>query len=124
MPQGATLQVHGYQQFMRELALADRAQQRAWRNELRKAGDHVRLEGASLFAPTDARSAAGYRVVVRQRGVAVEQKLRRTTGQHPEFGGLQMREALVPALERNEAATERAIEQAMENICDRFNGSI
>lgn len=118
---GATLQVHGYRQFMQALQLADKESRKAARDELRKAAEHVRLDGAQLFAPTDARSAAGYRTRVRQRGVAVEQSLRRTTGTRPNFGGLQMRRALLPALERNEERTVRETEDALERICDRFN---
>lgn len=53
-----------------------------------------------LFSNYDVHSAMGYKIRVRARGVAVEQSLRRTTGEHPFFGTLQMEQALVPALER------------------------
>jgi len=118
---GATLQVKDFTLFMQALARADKATQKAAREEIRKAGDHVKLDGARLFGPTDAKSAAGYRTRVRQRGVAVEQSLRKTTGKHPNFGGLQMRRALLPALDANEARTNQALEQALDRVCDRFN---
>jgi len=121
MPQGSTLQIKGYTQLMQALAQADKASRKAVRDELRQAAEHVRLDGAMLFAPTDARSAAGYRTRVRQRGVAVEQSLRKTTGKHPNYGGLQMRRALEPALDRNEDRTVREMEAALERVCDRFN---
>jgi hypothetical protein len=121
MAQGATLQVHGYRQLMQALARTDKATRKAVRDELRQAGEHVRLEAGARFATTDPRSAAGYRTRVRQRGVAVEQSLRRTTGQHPGYGALQMRRALEPALYSNEARTVREMEQAIDRICDRFN---
>src|SRR4029077_2844224 len=95
--QAATLQVKGYTQLMQALAQSDKASRKAVRDELRKAAEHVRLDGATLFAPTDAKSAAGYRTRVRQRGVAVEQSLRKTTGQHPEFSALQVRRASTTA---------------------------
>jgi hypothetical protein len=121
MPQGATLQVHGYQQLMQALAKADKASRKAVRDELRQAAEHVRVEAGLRFATTDPRSSSGYKTRVRQRGVAVEQSLRRTTGRHPEFGALQMRRALVPALDANEERTVREMEQALERVCDRFN---
>jgi hypothetical protein len=121
MPQGATLQVHGYQQLMQALAKADKATRKTVRDELRQAAEHVRVEAGLRFATTDAKSARSYRTRVRQRGVAVEQSIRRTTGRHPEFGALQMRRALVPALTANEERTIREMEQALDRVCDRFN---
>jgi hypothetical protein len=121
MPEGATLRVDGYRQLMQALARSDAASRKAVRDELRVAGEHVRQDAGSRFSRYDARSAAGYKTRVRQRGVAVEQSLRRTTGKHPEFGSLQMRRALVPALEGNEEATVRAMDEALDRICDRFN---
>src|SRR4029077_5411838 len=98
MAQGATLRVEGYRQLMQALAKSDKATRKAVRDELRHAGDQVKTGASLRFARTDARSAAGYRTRVRQRGVAVEQSLRKTTGKHPEFGALQMRRALIPSL--------------------------
>ena len=121
MPQGATLQVHGYTQLMQALAQSDKASRKAVRDELRSAADHVRVEATARFASTDARSAAGYRTRVRQRGVAVDQSLRKTTGKRPQFGALQMRRALVPALDANEQRTVTEMEAALERVCDRFN---
>ena len=121
MPQGATLQIVGYREFMRGLAGCDRATKRSVRAVLRRAGDAVKADASGRFAPVDARSAAGYRTVVRQRGIAVEQSIRRTTGQHPEYGALQMRRALIPALDDNEERTYQAIERAMDDIALTFN---
>jgi hypothetical protein len=121
MPQGTTLRVDGYRQLMQALAKSDKASRKAVRDELRAAGDHVRVEAGARFASTDGRSALGYRTRVRQRGVAVEQAIRRTTGRHPEFGALQMRRALVPALDANEERTNREMEAALDRVCDRFN---
>jgi hypothetical protein len=121
MPQGSTLQVHGYQQLMQALAKSDKASRKAVRDELRAAAEHVRVEAGVRFATTDPRSARSYKTRVRQRGVAVEQSIRRTTGRHPEFGALQMRRALVPALTANEERTIREMEAALDRVCDRFN---
>jgi hypothetical protein len=121
MPERATLRVEGYRQLMQALQLADKGSRKAVRDELRQAGELVRSDAVALFAPVDARSAAGYRTRVRQTGVVVEQSLRKTTGRHPEYGKLQMQRALLPSLQANEAATVREMEQALDRICDRFN---
>jgi Holliday junction resolvasome RuvABC endonuclease subunit len=84
------------------------------RPALRQVGEIVRREGQALFERYDPKSAAGYRVVVRMRGVAVEQRYRRTTGEHPEFGPLQMEKALVPALEANEENVTEAVDRLID----------
>lgn len=119
--QGATVQVKDFRLFMAALQAADKKTKRAAREEIRKAGEHVRVEAAARFGSTDIRSAGGYKTRVRQRGIAVEQSLRRTTGQHPEYGALQMRRALIPALDANEEKTIRAVEHALDQVADRFN---
>jgi hypothetical protein len=79
------------------------------RPALRRAAEPVRAQAAALFSRYDPHSAAGYKVRVRARGVAVEQSLKRTTGLHPSFGSLQMRQALLPALEDKGEAVKAEI---------------
>ena len=86
------------------------------RGELKEVGQIVQKEAASLFSGVDTRSAAGYKVRVRARGVAVEQSLRRTTGQHPDYGAKQMREALLPALESKENAVVERLEDMLDSL--------
>jgi hypothetical protein len=121
MAQGATLAVNGYRDLLRGLKDADRGTRLAVRATLRHAGDAVRTDAAGRVAGKDARTAAGYKVRVRQRGVAVEQALRKTTGLHPEWGAYQMRHALIPALGAQAEETDRRIEQALDAVADRFN---
>jgi hypothetical protein len=67
---------------------------------LRRGGRVVEDEAERLFSPIDAGSAAGFRTYVRAGGrVSVEQSKRKTTGNRPQFGALQMREGLLPAQE-------------------------
>jgi hypothetical protein len=89
------------------------------RRELKEAAEPVRLEAQRLFAPVSARSAAGYRVRVRSRGVAVEQSKRRTTGKHPEFGRMQIGRALIPALERKSDDVEDALAGMIDRLAAR-----
>jgi hypothetical protein len=121
MTQGATLRVEGYRELMRALKNADREQRLEVRHTLRDVGAIVQRDAAQRFTPINAKSAAGYKVRVRQRGVAVEQSIRKTTGVHPEWGSLQMRRALIPALYANETDTARAMEAAMDKVARDFD---
>jgi hypothetical protein len=115
-PRGETVVVKGYRELLRASRQLPANSRRELRKAFRDAGELVRSDAASRFSPIDARSAAGYKVRVRQRGVAVEQSLRKTTGKHPQYGALQMRRALIPALDANEARTEHAIEEALDTV--------
>src|SRR3954468_2451228 len=116
-----TLAVAGYTDLLRALKTADRETRLGVRATLRHAGDATRAAATSRLAAVDTRSAAGYKVRVRQRGVAVEQSLRKTTGQHPEWGAYQMRHALLPALHDTEEETNRRMEAALDLVCAHFN---
>ena len=108
---------------MRACAHAEPDTKRYVREAFRKVGDSVKLDAVQRFAPIDARSAAGYRTRVRQRGVIVEQSLRKTTGKHPEYGALQMKRALLPAQAQQEPETIRRIEEAIDKVCDLWERS-
>jgi hypothetical protein len=116
-----TVVVHGHRELIKALRTMDKDVAKGIREELRSAGQIVQREAASLLAPVSPRSAAGYRVRVRQRGVAVEQSIGRTTGEHPEFGALQMREALLPSLERRAPDVERKLESMLDSIIVRLD---
>jgi hypothetical protein len=112
-----TVRVKGLRSLLRATDAAGKDTKRLVRDELRKAAEPVRREAAVRFASTDARSAGRYGISVRRVGtVSVEQRLRRTTGQHPEFGRLQMRRALVPALEHNTERVVAQLDEALERL--------
>ena len=121
MARTGTLAVEGYQGLMRAFALADREQKREARKAFRRVGEVVRHDAMRRMSPIDAGSASGYRTRVRPREIAVEQSLRRTTGKRPDYGSLQMRRALLPALLSNAAETERELERALDQVADHFN---
>ena len=115
-----TIRVHGLREFQRAAARAGKESKTEVRDALRDAAEPVRRDAVRRFSPVDARSAAGYRVAVRQRGVAVEQRLRKTTGRRPDYGSLQMRRALIPALQTNADTVEREVGKALDRIADHF----
>jgi hypothetical protein len=120
MPAG-TLAVSGYRDLLKALATADKESRLALRATLRHAGEATRASAVAKLSSVDRRSAAGYKTRVRQRGVAVEQSLRKTTGAHPEWGSYQMRNALLPALEDTQPETERRMELALDAVAAHFN---
>jgi len=115
-----TVRVKGYREFQRAAKNAPKDIMRETRKAFAKVGDLVKDEAAQLFESIDARSAAGFKTRVRQRGVAVEQSLRRTTGKRPDFGALQMREALEPALEVKADEIEDEMQEAIDTVADLF----
>lgn len=107
---------HGVQELVRALAQAGAELPKQVRKELRATGNLVRDDARGRFSRYDSRSAAGMRTYVRRRGVAVEQSIGRTTGRRPDFGALQMREALVPALEANTEEAFRRFDETVDNV--------
>jgi hypothetical protein len=112
----ATVRVTGLRELQAAFRKIDKQLSKELRVELREAGKIVQQEATSLFSRVDARSAAGYKVRVRGKGVAVEQSLGRTTGQHAQYGTLQMRRALQPALESKESAVVDRLEQMLDKL--------
>jgi hypothetical protein len=120
MPQGATIVLDGYTEFQKACREAPKETQKQVRESFRKVGRSVERGASGRIAPKNARTAAGYRTRVRQRGIAVEQSLRKTTGAHPEWGGYQMRHALIPSLDENEPRMIRDLEDAMGEVARHF----
>lgn len=112
------VRVRGLRELQRDLRKANREVAKEVRDELRDAGEIVRAAAAGRFGRYDERSASGFRVAVRARGVAVEQKLRRSTGLRPDYGKLQMRRALVPALDDKADEVERRLLDMLDNLID------
>lgn len=116
-----TVRVRGLREFIRATDHAGSDSKKEVRAAFREAGEIVRQEAAQRFARIDPRSAAGYRVSVRQRGVSVVQSLRKTTGTRPDFGALQMRLALLPALAAKQQQVEQAAEHALDRVVNHFD---
>jgi hypothetical protein len=116
-----TLVVHGYREFLKATQHADRNSRLFVRQTFRNVGELVRVDAQQRFNRYSSVSAAGYRVRVRQRGVAVEQSLRKTTGRRPDWGARQMVDALIPALDSKQTAVERRMEEAIDLVAAHFD---
>ena len=122
MPQAQTLRVKGYQEFLRACSNAEKESKKYVRGTFRTVGDIVKENAALRMTSTSWKSAAGYKTRVRQRGIAVEQSLRKTTGRRPDWGKTQMRKALLPALTENEDRVAKEFERALDIVADHFEG--
>lgn len=117
------IRVRGLRELQRTLQQADKETRKRVREALRETGEIVRKEGASRFSSIDSGSASGFKVRVRQRGVAVEQSRRKTTGKRADYGSLQMRKALVPAIEDKQDEIVEEMEKAIDKIVDIVKGA-
>ena len=120
-PRAETIRVKGYREYVRAVSKAEKSTKRVVHAKLREAGDVVREDARRRFERYDTRSASGYRIRSRVGGIFVEQSLRKTTGRHPEYGALQMRVALEPALDAKAGEVERRLEQALDELADMVN---
>lgn len=111
-----TVRVRGLKQLQRDFRRISKDLTREVRNGLRKAADPVRQEATALFTPNSADSASGYRIVVRQRGVALEQSRRRTTGKRPDYAKLQFAQAMAPAVESKQNDVVKGLEDALDDL--------
>lgn len=117
------VRLKGYRELLRASDRAEKDARREVRSEFREVGEIVRVDAHSRLRELSETSAEGLRTRVRQRGVAVEQSLRRTTGNRPDWGETQMRDVLVPALEDNQEEIDDRLEEALDRVADRFERS-
>ena len=90
--------------------------------ELLAIGMLIAENARNRFGVYDQKSAMGFRPRMRGFGrLVVEQRYRKKTGQHPEFGSLQMQKALLPARREEEPALIAGLEGMLERL-GRENG--
>jgi hypothetical protein len=116
-----TLVVENFAGLIKGLRDYDRGFKTKARLVLRQVGESTRADAASAMAPINQRTASGYKVRLRQRGIEVEQSIPKTTGRHPEYGAFQMVNALLPARHRNAPVAEREFERALDTLAAQFN---
>lgn len=116
MRQGA-IEVRGLRQLLRVTDQLPKETKKEIRKEIRKVAEPVRDEATRLFlanvSPDPSRTRFG--ISVRKAGtVSVEQRRRRSTGKHPEFGEMQMMEALIPALRNKSEEVMKGMEAVLD----------
>lgn len=114
-----TIRVEGLREFIRAADTADKATSKIVRATLREAAVPVRDQATSRFEAKFPGRPAKFGISVRRTGtVTVEERIRRTTGLRPGYGGIQMRFALLPALDANVGETTKRLERAVTTIAE------
>lgn len=96
----SAVHVRGLQELQRDFRKMRGDLKSETRDALKKAAEPVREEAADLFQGIDARSASGYKVRVRGKGVVVQQSRRGRKYKRPNYTRMQLGIALYPALDR------------------------
>ena len=115
----ATAGVHakGLRQLNAALHRYDKALGKELDQSLLESGQLIAARAAGKFGAYDAKSAAGFRPRMRGFGkLVVEQRYRKTTGVHPEFGSLQMQKALLPARSEGYPLLVQGLEHTLDTL--------
>jgi hypothetical protein len=106
--------IQGNREIARDLRRIERQMQSGVRDELRDLAKPVQQKAAMLASPYSGATAAGFKIRLRRFEVTVEQSLRKTTGLRPDYGALQMRRMLEPALEQEQGQIEPQISRMLD----------
>ncbi len=112
MAQQETIRVTGYREVARALGKVNRGAKLTLFAGLRKAAEPIASDARTKLARYQGISLSTIRPSAQVRGVFVIQRAKRVTGLRGDFGALQMREGLVPALHDHEDDVVDAVEDA------------
>lgn len=116
---GSTVRVRGLRELQRDFKKMSGDLNKEVDRELKEAAGIVSEEARSRFVAYNSGSAAGFRPRVKGFGRAfVEQSRRRKTGKRPDYGALQMRKALLPAL----GAKQNEVIERLDKMLGRLGG--
>lgn len=107
-----TIKVEGYRATIKALGDVDRGTKRAVFAGLRAAAEPIAADARSKLSGFQGISLGTIKPSARSTGVVVIQRAKKTTGKRADFGALQMRKGLLPALEENEDTVACDVEAA------------
>jgi hypothetical protein len=114
----STVRVKGLVELNRAINRADKDTKKLLKAPFKRVGEIVRAEGESRFSGVDTRSATGFRVVVRTRGVSVDQRRKNSGGsKRPNYTRMQQ-DTLEAALDSKESEVVDEMNKALEEIAD------
>lgn len=114
-----TVRVEGLKELNRAFKNVSKELQKELRVGLKKAAEPVATDARRRAARFGAKTAAGIKPSARGTSAFVRQSNRKTSGRRPDFGGIQMAAAFLPALAANEDAVVREVEHLLDRIADR-----
>jgi len=116
------IEVKGAAAVSRKLGRFSKDVQREMQRELRKIAEPIAASTRSRAAKWGStKTTSGIRAGSRRGAAVVRQRQAKTTGQHPEYGGMQMREAFLPALRQAEPAVILQMNHLLDKMVDRVN---
>lgn len=110
------IRVKGLRELDRAFRNMDKDLSKKLRASLKEAAEIVAPVARSKFERIQPRSAATMTARARARGASVEQSQGRTTGLRPDFGSLQMRIALMPALDEKAPEVEQKVDEMLGHL--------
>lgn len=111
-----TVRVNGLKELNRAFKEYDKDAKKDLQAALRLIAVPVAADARRLASPFGEATVAGIAPGARVAGAVVRQRRRKTTGHHPEFGGLLMRRALEPALQENETKIVEGVERLFDTL--------
>lgn len=115
----ATVRVEGLRELQRDLKRADQETAKRFRAGLKEVGDPVQEEATDRGSRY--RGIGRFVVRARMATVTVEQSARTVTGERGDFGVLQMRTVLEPALDDRQDEVVERFERLTNEIIDSAN---
>lgn len=110
--------LRNYRETMSALQKVDRGTAKTVRDELKHAGESVAQEARRRISRYPGAKVSQISPRATNRGVFVTQRARKVTGQHPQFGALQMMH-LMEALDDKEDDVIRGVEKAFDRLADQ-----
>lgn len=110
------IRVKGLKELHKAFKNYDAELKRELDQELRAAGEIVASEARQRFSAIDARAARGFVPKVRGFGRVIVLQRIRSKHKRPDFGSLQMRKGLLPAMADNEDRVIAKVEDILDTI--------
>lgn len=120
MPASGAVRVDGLRELNRAFKVADRSLQKELRDSLRDVGEPVRADAEALAVAAIPRATLEWsrmRVGVTTKAVYVAPRARRRRGTaRPNYAGLLLQRAMLPALDRNIGEVERRFDRMLAEV--------
>lgn len=110
------VRVKGLRELQRDIGRVDKQLRSELGKELKKLAEPVAADASRRVARFGEKTAAGIVAGRRGGGAVVRQRLRKVTGKRGDFGALQMRTALIPALEAHEEEVVHGVEDLLDRL--------
>lgn len=112
----ATVRVEGLRELNRALNKVNKDAAKTVRDELKTAAEPIAATARSRLSRFQGASTSTIGPPSVTAGVFVTQRKRKVTGKRGDFGALQMRDVLLPALEEHADDAVKAVEQAIDRL--------